>query len=299
MVDRTYAKNSLPRMSRNISSEYTGILHDIPRARFKLESERLGEYRRLWILVMEFLTPYDIIGLRRVSKLVYLVTFEQEVWRSVMINYYMDNIFEYRIMDKMFLYSVRKNRLIVKKLSYSFLIPYKEPTTALFSIQEQEFRMCEDLTLYNLIEIQRNYRDICYAIMKFDCMDCRKYSKCFEKLFYYKSLRGYLCKYCISKPKYRLVTECEACFENGISASQFDRLKLDDEEGKYFDIIVKDRLNMLNKKVPITPKKILVEEPKKKLQYKQPKYINTRRHQYPQDIRNFKSAALKNSKKAR
>lgn len=305
-----------PKSNDFIKDLPSGYWHDIPKARFKLESNYSGEYRRLWILVMEFLTPYDIISIRRVSKLVYLVTFEQVVWRSVLRNYYLNIPYEYKFLNEKLSFSVINHCLIVKNLGYSFWSSENVRRASLFFLEGQELRLCEYVSFEKLIQIQDNYRDICYAIMALNCIGCKKYV--YTNL-YFQSWRGFLCGDCMNKPKYRVVTKVEACLENGISLSQFDSLNLDFENlgypilfiqyfnyrhlnyrnHFYFDIIVKDRLNMLNKNLPIPPKTEFVEKTRKMLQDKQPKYINTRRHQYPQVIRNFKSPAFKHSKKAR
>jgi hypothetical protein len=287
--------DSLLFMNTNISSD-TGILHDIPTARFKPKTKSFGKYRRLWILVMEFLTPYEIMKLRRVSKLIYLVTFQQEVWRSVVRNYYLI------CFNSDISFSVRKNRLIVKKLRYSFWQSYTEANQAMFTIKEQEFKVCEDLSFRQLIQIQENYRDICYAIMTFNCIGCRVYHGnliSMKELFYYTSLGGYLCDFCIKLQKYRLLTECEACFENGISASQFVSLNLDDEQGRYFDVLIKARLYMLKINLPIPPRRISKDEPRKELQDKPFKQIKDRGRRYQKDIRNPKQPTLKQHKKGR
>lgn len=282
MEDQFYGTDSLIYMNTNVYSE-TGILHDIPTPRLKLKTNSYGKYRRLWILVMEFLTPYELMTIRKVNKLIYLVTFEQEVWRTVIRTYILHRPYKFTNL----FFSVRQNRLILNKSRYSFWAPSNEAITALFAIKEHEFIRCEDLSFISFIQIQENYRDICYAIMTFNCMGCREYQG-MPEIFYYKSLEGYLCESCIGLQKFRLLTECEACLENGISVRQFAKLNLDDEQGRYFDIMVKARLYMLKKNLPIPSRR-------QDIQFKQIKG----RGRYPKDVRNPKLQSFKQHKKGR
>lgn len=245
-----------------------------PKLRPNFRYKSTGSIRRMWILIMDYLDSFTIMKLRVINRLLYTLTWEPEVWKSVLQHQYLKNDTKRCNLNRMFSFTVEKNRLTMRKCQYLFWSKVEDLRCIYFEVSEREFRECKEVTLDELMQENSDYGTICYGLRKFGCGEC---GGLYEDLYHFKSLMCNLCGKCLRMSKYRRINVQEACLMYGVSYEQFIKMKIVGEnrrvkedmgkrnsskEVEYFEILVKEKVRLYK----LLNYQILVKQNGKKLQ---------------------------------
>ncbi|CAG9312464.1 unnamed protein product [Blepharisma stoltei] len=194
---------------------------------------RTGQ-QRLWILVSHFLSIPEIFNLMKTCKMLYIVSYEPELWHDILISQFQSK-FVLSIINGSY-QDVNIVTRIDYKLEAAIIDEYipiycdevtKEDENDLFELFQTTGLIVDQappLTSADLNKVDPNeFRNIALILYQLSCIECHNIK---IDCFYCKVLRKSICLKCLKSDKYKMLSigSCKSKFK--ITQEELDSLNL-------------------------------------------------------------------------
>jgi hypothetical protein len=223
-----YVHRRLPLL--NTSRKPPTITHpvQIDSLRIQLDSR----FRRIWVLVLPYLPPHEVLLTGRLSKAYYTLSWDVEIWREILQSHYKDFT---PILNRV----ATGEYLTVHFVTGNDFNAEHDAMRNTLSINPDEVTEYDELELKDylqasVVEAQpvsldelkskiSDFRAMCITMMQLSCIACHRIK---PDLYRCKLLKRNICTKCRYLPKYTMLSQSSVLTKYCLKKHEFETLKL-------------------------------------------------------------------------
>lgn len=214
----------------NTSRKPPKIFHPVGIKSLKIQID--SRIRRTWVLVLPFLTDWEVLLIGRLSKTFYTLSWDTEIWREILY-------FQYRDLTSIVNRVATGEYLTIHFVTGNDIDTEHKTMRNHLSINPDEVTQFDELELRDLFKSSMkkaqtvpleelaskisDYRAMCITMMQLSCIECHKIR---PDLYGCKLLNRNICTQCRYLSKYIMLSQSSVLTKYCLKKHEFETLKL-------------------------------------------------------------------------